>query len=178
MNAAWVIRPIRAEEVAEARRIIYKVVHVLMEPEASLEGITARWDAWGVFSDLDDVQTSYFENGGVFLVAVDGVKIVGTGAFHPDTEGVCELRRIALLPEYRGQGLGYAMLLEIMRRARTMGYAKMRLWTNRYKLFRAVAFYHQVGFVDVPHEGADEEELWMEMGIPPILGGILPLRSL
>lgn len=165
MNNECMIRPIRADEAAEARRLIYAVAHDLMEPQMPLEEVTAQWDAWGAFCDLDDVQVSYFENGGVFLVTLCGGQLVGTGAFHRYAEGVCELRRITLLPEYRGRGLGYAMLMELMRRARAMGYGKMCLWTNRYKLWRAVDFYHRLGFVDVPHEGADEEELWMEMEI-------------
>jgi GNAT superfamily N-acetyltransferase len=167
MNNERMIRPIRVEEVAEARRLIYTVAHKLMEPHMSLEEVTAQWDAWGAFSDLDNVQKSYFENGGVFLVAVVGGQMVGTGAFHRYAEGVCELRRIALLPEYRGRGLGYDMMMELMRRARAMGYSRMCLWTDRFKLSRAVDFYHRLGFVDVPHEGADEAELWMEMEIKP-----------
>jgi GNAT superfamily N-acetyltransferase len=167
MNKESVIRPIRVEEMSEAKRLIYTVAHELMEPQMSLEEVTAQWDAWGAFCDLDNVQKSYFENGGVFLVTVDGGQLVGTGAFQHYAEGECELRRIALLPAYRRQGLGYAMMMELLHRARAMGYGKMCLWTNRYKLSRAVAFYHQLGFVDVPHEGADKEELWMEMEINP-----------
>jgi len=165
MGIELIIRPILAEEAAEAKHLIYTVAHTLMEPQMTLEEVTAQWDAWGVFCDLDDVQKSYFENGGVFLVAVNSGQIVGTGAFHHYAEGVCELRRIALLPEYQGRGLGYAMMTKLLHRARSMGYNKMCLWTNRYKLSRAVDFYHRLGFVDVPHEGADEEELWMEMEI-------------
>ena len=167
MNSELMIRPIRAEEGAEAKRLIYTVARDLMEPQMSMEEVTAQWDAWGVFSDMDEVQKSYFENGGVFLVTMDGGQMVGTGAFHRYAEGVCELRRISLLLVYQGRGLGYAMVMELLRRARAMGYGKMCLWTNRYKLSRAVAFYHRLGFVDVPHEGADEEELWMEMEIKP-----------
>ena len=134
-----------------------------MEPDKSLEEVTAQWDAWGAFDDLDDVQKNYFENGGVFLVTVSGGQLVGTGAFHGYAEGVCEARRVALLPAYRGRGLGYAMMMELQRRAGAMGYSKMCLWTNPIKLWRAVTFYHRLGFVEVAHEGADEDELWMEI---------------
>lgn len=161
------IRPIRSEEVTEARRMIYRVAHKLMEPQMSLEEVTALWDSWGAFTDLDDVQKNYFENGGVFLVNVYGEQIVGTGAFQRCAEGVCELRRIILLEEYRGRGAGYAMMMELIKRARAMGYVKMCLWTNRVKLRRAVDFYHHLGFVDVPHEEEDEEGLYMEMEIVP-----------
>ena len=169
MENKLVIRAIRPEEVAEARRLIYLVAHDLMEPQMSLEEVTAQWDTWDVFCDLDNVQKSYFEDGGMFLVMVDGGQLVGTGAFHRLSDEVCELRRLAFLPEYRGRGLGYAMMMELLRQAQAVSYEKMCLWTDRYKLTRAVAFYHQLGFVDVPHEGADEEELWMEMPISRLI---------
>jgi GNAT superfamily N-acetyltransferase len=165
MKNELIIRLIRAEEAAEAKRLIYTVAHKLMEPQMSLEEVTAQWDSWGAFCDMDDVQKSYFENGGLFLVTVDDAQIVGTGAFWRYEEGVCELKRLTLIPNYRGRGAGYAMMMELLRRARAMGYGKMCLWTNRYKLSRAVAFYHQLGFVEVQHEGADEEEIWMEKEI-------------
>ena len=80
---------------------------------------------------------------------------------------MCELRRIALLPEYRGCGLGYALMQDLIRRARALGYATMTLWTNRFKLPRAVAFYTQLGFVEVPHPGASEEEIYMDLPLIP-----------
>lgn len=165
VNAPCTIRPIRAEEVATARHLIYTVAHPLMEPQMALEELIAQWEAWGAFGDLDDVQKSYFENGGAFLVTMHGDQMVGTGGFHRYREGVCEVRRITLLPEYRGRGMGYAMLMEIARRARAMGYEKLTLWTDRHKLWRAVIFYQKLGFVEVPHEGAEEDEIWMEIDL-------------
>ena len=164
-NDSWVIRPIRPEEVTEARRLIYRVAHELMEPDKSLEEVTAQWDGWGVFDDLDDMQKKYFGNGGVFLVTVSEGQMVGTGAFQRHAEGVCEARRIVLLPAYRGRGLGYAMMMELQHRAQAMGYSKMCLWTNPIKLWRAVTFYQRLGFEEVAHEGADE--LWMEIELTP-----------
>ena len=168
-NDSWVIRPIRSDEMTAARRLIYRVAHEFMEPDKSLEEVTAKWDAWGVFDDLDDVQKSYFENSGVFLVTVSGGQVVGTGAFHRYAEGICETRRVTLLPAYRGRGLGYAMMMELQRQAQAMGYSKMCLWTNPIKLGRAVTFYHRLGFVEVAHEGADEDELWMEIELTPVI---------
>jgi putative acetyltransferase len=163
------IRPIRSEEALEAKRLIYQVAHELMEPQMSLEEVTALWDSWGVFNDLDDIQGSYIENDGVFLVAVDGEKIIGTGAFYRYADKVCEIKRIALLPGYQGQGLGYAIMRELTRRAQEVGYRKMCLWTNRYKLERAVEFYKRLGFYEILHEGQDDDEIWMEKEIAGVL---------
>jgi GNAT superfamily N-acetyltransferase len=176
MHTESIIRPIRAEEAPEAKRLIYSVAHQLMEPQMTLEGLMALWEGWGVFADLDDIQKNYFENGGVFLVTEIGGRIVGTGAFERFTDsqlfsangrlrtndeslrtgkGVCTVRRISLLPECRGQKLGYAMMLDLIRCARNMGYSKMILWTDPVKLHRAVDFYHQLGFYDLPIEGME-----------------------
>jgi GNAT superfamily N-acetyltransferase len=168
MSQTSIIRPIRTEEAAEAKQLVFQVAHELMEPETPLKDFKALWDSGGVFNDMHDVQRNYFENGGVFLASVSNGRIVGTGAFlRYQAEGYCELKRIALLPEYRGRGIGYALLMELIQRAQAMGYTKAILWTNRFKLARAVAFYRQIGFVEVPHEGADEDEIWMEMAIAP-----------
>ncbi len=117
----------------------------------TLEALINLWEGWGYLTDLDDVQKNYFNDRGVFLVVeVDG-HIVGTGAFHRYTEeglfsaggrlqtsdeslrsekGVCELRRITLLPECGGQKLAYlayALMQELIHRAHEMGYTKMVL---------------------------------------------------
>ncbi len=167
MNNEMMMRPIRMEEAEEAAYLNIAVAYELMEPQMSLNEYAAEWEARGVLADMEDVQKNYFENGGVFLVMVSGGKIVGTGAFQGYAERACILRRIALLPKYRGQGLGYALMQELLRLAREMGYRKMCLWTDRYKTARAVGLYHRLGFIDVPHEGAYENELWMEMVIAP-----------
>ena len=186
MYSEPIVRPIRADEAPEAKRLIYSVAHELMEPQMALEGFMDLWESWGVFTDLDDIQKNYFENGGVFLIIeIDG-RMVGTGAFERFTEGqvfstegrlrtndeslqtgegVCTVRRISLLPECRGQKLGYAMMLDLIRRAREMGYSKMILWTDPIKLHRAVAFYYQLGFYDLPIEGMDADEIWLGMDL-------------
>jgi GNAT superfamily N-acetyltransferase len=186
MHNEPMIRPIRGEEAPEAKHLIYLVAHELMEPQMTFENFMNLWEGWGYFTDLDDIQKYYFDNGGVFLVTEIGGRMVGTGAVVRFTEGqvfstegrlrthdqglrtgkgVCTVRRISLLPEYRGQKLGYAMMLDLIRRAREMGYSKMILWTDPIKLHRAVDFYHQLGFYDLPIEGMDADEIWLGMDI-------------
>ena len=165
MNNTPVIRPIRGEEAAEAKHLIYAVACPLIEPQMSLEDAIAQWEAWGVMDDMDDIQKNYVEKGGVFLVTEEDGKIVGTGALLYYAEGMCELKRLYFLPEYQGRGLGYAMVQELIQQAQAMGYEKVCLWTTFEKQQRAVDFYHRLGFVDVHHDGAEDYQLWMEMKI-------------
>jgi GNAT superfamily N-acetyltransferase len=184
-----IIRPIRAGEAPEARRLIYSIAHPLMEPQLTLDEMIQQWEGWGVFTDLDDVQKYYFDNDGVFLIVEIAGCIVGTGAFVRYAEGnlfsengrlrssdeslrtgvgVCALRRITLLPSFGGHKLShlaYALMLDLTERARAMGYTKMILWTDPIRLHRAVAFYHLLGFSELPIEGADADELWLGMEI-------------
>jgi putative acetyltransferase len=175
MKPNAVIRPVEPEEAAEVRRVYYQVVHEFMGREQSLEEMIAVSDAWEGMNDLKDIQAQYLEMGGAFLVVMLNEQLVGTGGFRRyELEGYCELRRIALLPGARGQRLGYALLMELIQRARAMGYARMMLWTNRYVLTRAVEIYRRMGFVEVEHPGADGEDIWMELDL--IVTGGLPSR--
>jgi GNAT superfamily N-acetyltransferase len=186
MHTESIIRPIRVEEAPEVKHLIYTVAHQLMEPQMTLQEMMDLWEGWGYFTDLDDIENNYFKQDGVFLVVeIDGC-IVGTGAFMRYAEsqlfavggrlhtldeslhtgeGVCEVRRISLLPQYRGQKLGYALMLDLIDRARELGYGKMILWTDPIKLHRAVDFYHQLGFTDIPIDGIDPDEIWLGMEI-------------
>jgi GNAT superfamily N-acetyltransferase len=186
INQQLLIRPILSSEWADAKQLIYESARELMEPHMALADFIAMWEGWGVLSDLDDIQHNYFIKNGVFLVAELGGRLIGTGALHQFTDGavfspggrlrttderlisgsgVCEVRRIMLRPERRGQKIGYAMMRELIRRAGELGYTKMILWTDPLKLHRAVDFYYQLGFRDLPIEGADPDELWLGMEI-------------
>lgn len=160
------IRPIRAAEAPIAKALVFRVAHEMMEPETPFESFRTLWDSWGVFDDLHDIAASYELKDGAFLVAEDAGAIVGTGAIlRYEQPGYCELKRIALLPEYRGHGHGYALVRALIGEAQRRRYRAMILWTNRFRLTRAIALYQQMGFVEVPHQGADSDEIWMEQDL-------------
>ena len=51
-----------------------------------------------------------------FIVAEDGGAIVGVGQVKPHRDGTRELASIAVLPERQGQGIGTAIVEELLRR--------------------------------------------------------------
>jgi putative acetyltransferase len=131
---------------------------------ASLEESIAVYTAKGVLSDLDDLQQNYFENGGTFLVTVHDGGVIGTGAIRFLEDDVCELKRMWLLTEFHGQGLGYRMMQELLACARRKGYKAIRLQTDRVVQTRAVAFYRRLGFREIPiYDGDDPDDMAMEM---------------
>jgi ribosomal protein S18 acetylase RimI-like enzyme len=73
------------------------------------------------------------------------------------------LKRLWLLDEYHGQGLGFRMLQELLSIARNMGYQRVILETDPVAQSRALAFYKQAGFSEIASYSDRGDEQAMEM---------------
>ena len=102
-------------------------------------------------SDLVDLEANYWNKQGAFFVLLKGDAIIGTVALHHETDTVCELCRMYLAPQYRGQGLGRRLLEHAVREARERGFKEMGLKTASV-LVEAISLYKRAGFS--PVEGA------------------------
>jgi putative acetyltransferase len=156
------IRRIELHEVAPAKLLIYRVAQRVFEDRRSLAESVAFFEAKGTLNDMDDIQRNYFDNDGIFLVMTDEEQIIGTGAIRKIDDETCELKRLWLLFEYHGKGLGYGMTQELFRFARQRGYQRIRLETDRDYQIRAIDFYKRIGFYEIPAYG-DPDELALEM---------------
>jgi putative acetyltransferase len=158
------IRPIRPDEWTTAKEIVYRVSHILFKDPRPLEEAIAHHEAQGDLKDLDDIQKNYVGRNGIFLVITDNDRLIGMGAIRRLEDKVCELRRLWLLMEYQGQGLGYRLMMQLLRYAREMGYEKMRLETAPVYLKRATAFYRRLGFYEIPaYEPIHPNDIAMEL---------------
>ena len=157
------IRPIQYNEITEAKGVIFTVAFELFKGADTLEESIAKFSAQGKLSEMEDVQKNYFNNGGTFLVTVDDGRIIGTGAIRFLDRGVCELKRMWLLSEYHGQGLGYRMMQELFSIARKKGYLTIRLETDPIIQSKAVEFYKRLGFYEIPRYGDDPDDIGMEL---------------
>ena len=101
--------------------------------------------------DLTDLEANYWNRKGAFFVLLKGEAVIGTVALHHETDAVCELCRMYLASEYRGQGLGRKLLEHGVREARERGYKEMCLKTASV-LLEAISLYKRAGFRTV--EGA------------------------
>lgn len=159
------IRPIKQDEWMDAKRVVYRVAFVIFGGSRPLEEFIAYHESIHELKDMDDIQKSYFENGGTFLGMFKDGEMICTGAIRRMDEDTCELKRLWLLNEYHGQGLGYRMLQELLSIAKGMGYQRIRLETDPVAQSRALNFYRQIGFYEIPGYSERNDEVAMEMSL-------------
>jgi putative acetyltransferase len=157
------IRPIEPREIPIAKDLIYRVAHQVFHDTRRLEESIAFYESKGQLHDMDDVQQVYFNNDGIFLVISDGDRIIGTGAIRKIDRTICELKRVWLLFEYHGKGLGYRLIQELLGFAREKGYERIRLETDRDDQGRAYNLYKRLGFYEIPRYSDNEDDAAMEM---------------
>jgi putative acetyltransferase len=85
---------------------------------------------------------------GAFWVADAGGEIVGTVAVRPVDARTCELKRLYLVGELRGRGLGQRLYRHAEDFARSAGYARMQAESSR-RFVKAHGLYERNGFVRV-----------------------------
>lgn len=160
------IQPLRAEQIQEARLVIYATAHHLFHDEDTLEKTIARYQVTWPLHDLDDFQNVYCKNGGIFLVMLDAGRIIGTGALRQLDNATGEIKRLWVLPAHQGQGAGYRLMMALFDAARQAGFTRLRLETSPQYQPRAVAFYRRLGFYEIPRYGDDPDDIGMEMILP------------
>jgi putative acetyltransferase len=157
------IRRIKADETTAAKRVIYRVAHEIFNDPRSLEDSILYYESRRELKDMDDIQQSYFNNGGIFLVTVDDTELVGTGGIRKLQNDICELKRLWLLTSYHGRGLGYSMLQALFSFAREKRYGRIRLQTDAVNQSRALEFYRRIGFYEIPRYTDRTDDIAMEM---------------
>jgi putative acetyltransferase len=157
------IRQIEPDEITTAKELIYRVAHQVFQDTRPLEESIAYYESRGELHDIDDLQNVYCRDGGIFLVMTDGDRIIATGAIRKIDAETCELKRLWLLFEYHGQGLGYRMTQELFAFARAQGYKRIRLETDQAAQRRAFELYKRIGFHEIPRYSDNEDDVAMEI---------------
>jgi putative acetyltransferase len=104
------------------------------------------FDPHGLDADILAPGARYNAGGGAFFVAVDGAdRVVGTAGLLRTGPTSGEVRKMFLLPEARGHGVGRALLDAVLDAARARGLERLTL-TTRSRYGRAIRLYERAGF--------------------------------
>jgi putative acetyltransferase len=123
-------------DAAAAAAVVQRVLH-----EHGLRFEPRRLDA-----DILAPDAHYAASGGAFFVAVDAAeRVVGTAGLLRTGPASGEIRKMFLVPEARGQGVGRALLDAVLDAARARGLERLTL-TTRYRYDRAIRLYERAGF--------------------------------
>ena len=86
---------------------------------------------------------------GTFVVAFEDGTPIACGGVGRWNDEIAELRRMYVLPEHRGRGLGRAIMERLEEEARRLGYARMRLETGN-EAPEAIGLYTSSGYAPIP----------------------------
>ena len=121
-----------------------------------LAGLAEHWGELDLSlnPDLNDIQTSYIDSDGAFIVVEADGKLVGTGALLPEGEGAARIVRVSVDKAYRRVGLGWEMTDYLVALARHLGYVKLLVETTE-TWEPAIQLYQGYGFVEVARYDGD-----------------------
>lgn len=86
---------------------------------------------------------------GRLLLAMSGSRVAGCIALKKVDDDVCEMKRLFVRQELRGQGIGKKLTRAIWEEALALGYKRMRLDTLP-SMKEAIAMYRSLGFQPIP----------------------------
>lgn len=112
----------------------------------------------GFEEELKSLPGKYSEPEGSIVLALVGEKPAGCAALRRITEQICEMKRLYVRDEFRGEGLGRELADRIIERAKELDYKYIRLDTlptmeRAQDMYRDMGFYEIEPYIFNPVEG-------------------------
>ncbi|MBP7512905.1 MAG: GNAT family N-acetyltransferase [Flavobacteriales bacterium] len=99
---------------------------------------------------LDHPDENILSKGGHIILAMEGDEVVGTCALLLHAPGVYQMVKMAVDTRSRGKGIGRALGLAIIEKARQQGARMVMLYSNRAGAMEAIDLYLRLGFMELP----------------------------
>lgn len=98
---------------------------------------------------ISDLPGAYGPPHGDVILAFSQKALVACGALRELEPKIGEIKRIYVRPDHRGPGFGPRMAGALLRRARALGFERVRVDTLS-TMAGAIQFYQEMGFVPIP----------------------------
>jgi len=79
--------------------------------------------------EVESLSQHYSAPDGCFIVAGRDGAVIGCGALRRFSESTCEMKRLYVIPDCRGEGVGRMIVAALIERARALGYRSILLDT-------------------------------------------------
>lgn len=123
----------------------------------------------GIQEELETLPGKFAAPKGRLIMALELDQPIGCAALRPIDEHTCELKRMYVLPQFRGKGVGKSLAGYLIQEAKKIDYKMMRLDTGRF-LTTAITIYEALGFKQIaPYNDVPEEirqiAIFMELSL-------------
>ena len=125
----------------------YQYARILFNQYADILGLDLEFQ--GFSRELATLPGAFGPPLGCILLAELGGDYVGCVALRPLEHKICEMKRLFVVPEFQGRGIGRSLTCSVIDRAREIGYEKMRLDTIE-SMKAAKGLYHSLNFRAIP----------------------------
>jgi len=121
----------------------YEAAREIFQRYARFLGLDLEYQ--GFTDELATLDRMYGPPRGCLLLARKGEEFVGVVGLREFESGVAEMKRMYVLPEHQGEGIGSALTRAFIEQAGELGYRCIRLDSVR-SLHRAIELYRKFGF--------------------------------
>jgi ribosomal protein S18 acetylase RimI-like enzyme len=123
-------------------------------------------DLEGCDKDFENLPGEYICPKGCLLIAAYKNNPAGCVALRKLDDYACEIKRLFVLPKYRGIGIGRQLIKKAIENASKTGYKRIRLDTIA-SLQEAISLYRSLGFVTIAPDPQDSIKgvIFMELSL-------------
>lgn len=153
-----------------------KIIQAITEEQIeATRKLFREYEAWfGMnlcFQNFDEevanLPGKYAAPEGRLYLAFSDEKLAGCIALRKLEDEICEMKRLFVKDDFRGQKIGIALIEKLLEEAKKIGYEKMRLDTFPPKMGKAVSLYESYGFYEISpyYHNPYGETLFMELDL-------------